>query len=179
MPATGVNVAKIDRVTGLIPVLDDGTVCMELIFWRHAEAADAVPGESDLARALTAKGHKQAEKMAAWLNPRLPAETRVLVSPALRTRQTVAPLACDYLLEAAIAPEASPEALLDAVGWPRADGVRLIVGHQPTLGLVIAHLLGVPGPLSVRKGAIWWLKSRHRETGNAWVLKAALTPDML
>jgi phosphohistidine phosphatase, SixA len=42
---------------------------MELILWRHAEAEDGSP---DLERELTGKGHKQAEKMAAFLRPRLP-----------------------------------------------------------------------------------------------------------
>ena len=37
---------------------------MDLILWRHAEAE---AGEPDDGRALTSKGHKQAEKMAAWL----------------------------------------------------------------------------------------------------------------
>ena len=40
---------------------------MELILWRHAEAEDGIP---DLDRKLTAKGRKQAEKMAAFLRPR-------------------------------------------------------------------------------------------------------------
>ena len=54
---------------------------MELILWRHADAEDGVPDE---ARRLTAKGRKQAEKMAAWLTARLPADCRVMVSPATR-----------------------------------------------------------------------------------------------
>ena len=36
---------------------------MDLILWRHAEAE---PGEPDLGRRLTAKGHKQAERMGEW-----------------------------------------------------------------------------------------------------------------
>ena len=55
---------------------------MELILWRHAEAEDGAP---DIARELTAKGHKQATKMAEFLRPRLPENTRILVSPARRT----------------------------------------------------------------------------------------------
>ncbi|MGB6053615.1 MAG: histidine phosphatase family protein, partial [Burkholderiaceae bacterium] len=42
---------------------------MELILWRHA---DAEPGEPDLERALTAGGRRQAAKMAAWLDRKLP-----------------------------------------------------------------------------------------------------------
>ncbi len=41
---------------------------MDLILWRHAEAEKANPGSDDLTRALTAKGEKQATRMAAWLD---------------------------------------------------------------------------------------------------------------
>ncbi|HSO07654.1 MAG TPA: histidine phosphatase family protein, partial [Pelomicrobium sp.] len=58
---------------------------MDLILWRHAEAEDGVP---DLARKLTPKGVKQAKRIAKWLRPRLPADTRVIVSPARRALQT-------------------------------------------------------------------------------------------
>jgi phosphohistidine phosphatase len=38
---------------------------MDLILWRHARAADARPGQSDLDRELTAKGHRQAGRVTA------------------------------------------------------------------------------------------------------------------
>ena len=53
---------------------------MDLILWRHAEAE---PGEPDLGRRLTAKGHKQAERVGSWLDGHLPQTTRILVSPAV------------------------------------------------------------------------------------------------
>ena len=46
---------------------------MELILWRHADAEDPGP-KGDFARELTKKGRKQAERMAAWLRPRLEGE---------------------------------------------------------------------------------------------------------
>ena len=58
---------------------------MELILWRHAEAADGGP---DMARRLTLKGLRQAQDVAGWLRPRLAKHTRIIVSPAQRTRQT-------------------------------------------------------------------------------------------
>ncbi len=61
---------------------------MDLILWRHAEAHPQRDGQTDLERALTAKGERQAERMAEWLNRRLADSTRILVSPALRTQQT-------------------------------------------------------------------------------------------
>ena len=53
--------------------------------WRHAEAEDGVP---DLERRLTAKGRKQAERVAQWLLQRLPARFAVIASPAARAQHT-------------------------------------------------------------------------------------------
>lgn len=58
---------------------------MDLILWRHAEAEDGDGNKPDAQRRLTARGEKQARDMAAWLNARLPKDTTVLVSPAIRT----------------------------------------------------------------------------------------------
>ena len=150
---------------------------MELILWRHAEAADGMP---DMDRPLTAKGLKQAERMAAFLQERLPTHTRILASPALRTQQTVQALTRHYTTEPAIAPGASPAAVLRATGWPEAGGCVLLVGHQPTLGGVAAHLLyGGRGSLSVKKGAIWWFARRERDDDDQTILRLVIAPDQL
>src|SRR5690606_29085158 len=65
-----------------------GAARMDLILWRHAEAEDEREGQGDLDRALTGRGEKQSARMAAWLDRLLPAETRILASPALRCQQT-------------------------------------------------------------------------------------------
>jgi phosphohistidine phosphatase len=150
---------------------------MELILWRHAEAEDGFP---DAKRALTEKGHKQAEKMAEWLKARLPEDARILVSPSVRTQQTASALTKDFSTVDALAPGADAQAILDAAGWPRAGGTVVIVGHQPTLGEVLSRLL-VNGndSWSVKKGAVWWLVNRKRGNGAETVLKAAITPDLL
>ncbi|MGA8864049.1 MAG: histidine phosphatase family protein [Gallionella sp.] len=148
---------------------------MDLILWRHAEAADGVP---DLARELTAKGTKQAAKVAAFLNRHLPSHCRILVSPATRTQQTVAALTSHFNLAPTISPGASAEAVLHAARWPDAGGTVLVVGHQPTLGDVAAQLLGCDGEtLSIKKGAIWWFSQRE---GSAQVaLRLMITPEFL
>ena len=104
---------------------------MDLILWRHA---DAEPGEPDLERRLTAKGVRQAERMAAWLDSHLPDRCRVLVSPAERAQQTARPLGRKFKIVPELAPGASAAAVLAAAGWPDAREATLIVGHQPTLG---------------------------------------------
>ena len=85
---------------------------MDLILWRHAEAIEAQDSNEDLDRALTPKGERQAQRMAAWLNRQLPSSARVLVSPARRAQQTAAALGRKLRTHPALAPDATVEALL-------------------------------------------------------------------
>jgi phosphohistidine phosphatase len=151
---------------------------MELILWRHAEAEDPGP-KGDFARELTKKGRKQAERMAAWLRPRLEGEWRVIASPAARAVQTVTPLGLDYEIVPEIDPSRAAPDLLRAVAWPKGGRV-VAVGHNPTLGEVAAQLLGSPGgEAAFKKGAIWWFATRSRGDGIETVLKAVMAPDMI
>jgi phosphohistidine phosphatase len=150
---------------------------MDLILWRHA---DAEPGAPDLERRLTAKGVRQAERMAAWLDSHLPDRCRVLVSPAERAQQTARPLGRKFKIVPELAPGASAAAVLAAAGWPDAREATLIVGHQPTLGETAALLLsGSEAPWGMRKAAVWWLSDRDREQGAEVVLKVVVGPDFV
>lgn len=153
---------------------------MDLILWRHAEAEVIAPGQDDLQRALTPKGERQARRMAAWLNHRLAATTRVLVSPALRCRQTAEALGREVRILPSIAPDAPISALIEASRWPKSAEPVLICGHQPTLGLLAAHLLaGVDQEWAVKKGAVWWLRWRQRDGEPEVTLHAVQGPDAL
>jgi phosphohistidine phosphatase len=150
---------------------------VELILWRHAEAADGAP---DLARRLTPKGLRQAQDIAAWLRPRLAKKTRIIVSPAQRTRQTANALGGEHEIVPELAPGASPAAVLAAAGWPERSGAVLVVGHQPTLGLVASMLIaGAPIAWSIKKGAVWWISHRVRDQQTQVVLRAVISPDLL
>lgn len=150
---------------------------MDLILWRHADAQDGAP---DLERALTAKGRKQAEWVAAWLNERMPKGARVLVSPAVRTRQTADALERPYEVVPDLAPGADATHLLAAAGWPDGEGTVLVVGHQPSVGEVASMLLfGETLAMSVKKGGLLWLTNRVRGSQPQTVLKAAMTPEMV
>lgn len=153
---------------------------MDLILWRHAEAFEMREVQEDLDRALTPKGERQAQRMAAWLNQQLPSSTRVLVSPARRCQQTAGALDRKFKTVPGLAPDATVEALLHSVRWPEAREPVLVVGHQPTLGLVAAYLLsGQPQAWSVRKGGVWWLRARQREADLQVVLQAVIGPELL
>ncbi|HUW36367.1 MAG TPA: phosphohistidine phosphatase SixA [Rhodocyclaceae bacterium] len=169
---------------------------MDLILWRHAEAAEATAlnrdPKADLKRRLTHRGEKQARVVARWLLERQPKHLRILVSPAARCQQTAHALGQRFEIEARIAPGADVADLIGAAGWPggieqrshqraeqRAAAV-LLVGHQPALGRLAALLLsGQEADWAVKKGALWWFSSRSREGESQTVLRAVANPDML
>jgi phosphohistidine phosphatase len=149
---------------------------MDLILWRHADAA---PGEPDIDRPLTAKGLRQAARVGAWLDRRLPKRCAILVSPAIRAQQTAAALERKFRTFDELAPGVSPQRMLAATGWPDATGTVVIVGHQPALGEAAALLMaGEPSEWWMQKGALWWLSNRERSRGAA-VLRAAIGADFI
>lgn len=150
---------------------------MELILWRHAEAEDGIP---DMTRQLTAKGVRQAGKMASFLSTRLPKDTRILVSPAKRTQQTAQALTRNFTTEPTIAPGTSPQAILKATDWLEGEGCVLVVGHQPALGEVAALLMaGKQEYWNIKKGAVWWFNRREREGNPETILRLVITPDLI
>ena len=153
---------------------------MDLILWRHAEAFEMRELDEDLQRALTPKGERQAQRMAEWLGQRLAHSTRILVSPARRCQQTAKALDRKFKTLNELAPDSNGEALLKAARWPDASEPVLIVGHQPTLGLVASYLLSeLPQPWTLKKGAVWWIRGRNREDLAQVVLQAVQNPDCL
>jgi len=153
---------------------------MDLILWRHAIAEDEDESGDDLKRSLTSRGEKQAARMAVWLDQHLPDGTLILCSPALRCEQTVAPLGRKYKLRQELAPDQDSVLLLKAAGWPAARQPTLIVGHQPGLGQAISRLLGLKQDTSpMRKGAVWWLRTRERDGEKQTVVISVQSPDVL
>lgn len=158
---------------------------MDLILWRHAEAHQLREGEAhtpadDLARALTPKGERQAQRMAQWLDQRLPETTRILVSPAVRAQQTAEALQRSFKTVPTLHPLGSVDELLAAARWPDSNEPVLVVGHQPTLGVAAARLLaGTDLPWSVKKAAVWWLRHRVREGVPQVVLQAVQAAEFL
>ncbi|HEX9171931.1 MAG TPA: histidine phosphatase family protein [Telluria sp.] len=150
---------------------------MELILWRHADAENSEP---DLERVLTARGRHQAQQVADWLNVRLPPNTRILCSPAVRAQQTLEPLQRDFDVLDSLGTGAEPAAVLQAAGWPARHGTVLVVGHQPTLGRLASLLLcGRAQGLDVRRGACWWFEQSDPHDSDTLALKAVVTPELV
>ena len=147
---------------------------MDLILWRHAEAQEHAPGLNDVDRALTADGERQARRVGEWLQRLLPADARVLCSPAKRTQLTARALSRPFDTASAVAPDAPGVAVLRAANWPHARSTVVVVGHQPTLGEAAA--MAMPGQAqrwSIKKGGVVWLRS----TGEGVQLVAMRSPD--
>jgi phosphohistidine phosphatase len=156
---------------------------MDLVLWRHAEAYDLSEGdppEADLSRELTPRGAKQATRMATWLDRQLPEGTKIYSSSAVRAEQTAKALQRKYKIRTELQPGASISQLLEVAQWPNSDSTVLLIGHQPSLGAVVAHLMGLQeASCAVKKGAVWWLRTRQRENHQQTVLVTVQTPEYL
>lgn len=161
---------------------------LNLFIWRHAEAEDGSP---DLARALTPKGRRDAARVGRALSRLLDDSSRIIASPAVRTRETA-----DGLTDIAnraietdprIAPGASLSAVLTTVDEAVSTAVAaggaasiVVVGHQPWVGQLARHLLtGDDDDWAFRKAAAWWLVRRGRDGGVQWTLKSVIDPDVV
>jgi phosphohistidine phosphatase len=158
---------------------------MNLILWRHAQAHEAMPGCDDLSRSLTHKGEGQAARVAAWLDRQLPQSARVISSPAVRAEQTVKALGRKFKLRDELMPDGSADEVLDLIKWkvdvgPSQKGVVLLVGHQPTLGQIASRLMEVSEQAcDIRKGAVWWLRCRMRESTLKTSIVTVISPDLI
>lgn len=137
---------------------------MTLYLVRHGSAGhrnDADPADDD--RQLDSTGEVQATKLAEWLvhEP----ITKVLSSPYLRCRQTVAPLAELLGLEVEVT-EALAEGTPLKQSWALIDSLAketaVLCSHGDVIPDVIrtAQLRGlhVPGKSGCAKGSVWTLK---------------------
>ena len=118
---------------------------VQLYLVRHAEAVD---GEPDELRPLTAEGRRAART----LGERLAADgiqpDAILTSPLLRARETGAELARPVGVEPEpderLAPGATAESVRAAAS-ERGETI-VVIGHQPDCGRVAAELTGGPEP---------------------------------
>ena len=140
-----------------------------LIVVRHGEAGvkGGFDGPDHL-RPLSPVGHHQAEGLVVRLED-YPVE-RVLSSPTLRCRQTVAPLAADRLIQvepvAALGVDAGPAQVRSLFWDPRLDNTVLCT-HGETIDQLFTQLatdgLVAEAPLRWPKGSIWliWRTEPH------------------
>ena len=131
------SIAQADFAVGLPFTLHPSPFTFHATAWTSFSGGTPKPKTAlpISARELTAKGHKQAAEMAQWLSRRLPKDTRILVSPAVRAQQTAR--RTDAM--SSRPSRKSSRALRTQrssrpPAGPSHKGAVLVVGHQPTLG---------------------------------------------
>ena len=125
-----------------------------LLLVRHAQAADA-PVDAD--RTLTERGIRHATAIGSWLRRAAFVPDRVVVSPAVRARQTW------ELASARLAPDLTPivdarlydntvELLLAVIREAPDDGSTVaVVGHNPSVGELASVLDDGEGAPAARR----------------------------
>lgn len=152
-----------------------------LIIWRHAEAEMQSDSGHDSDRVLTKRGHKDAAKMAKWLHKHLPDDVEVLCSPARRCLQTAQALYDINHIKINVSDSLSVDAnvahIVQELLTNNSAPTILIVGHEPTLGLLISRLVALnDSACTVKKGAVWWLRQRKVGATAQYYIEAVKSP---
>jgi phosphohistidine phosphatase len=134
---------------------------LELYLIRHGVAADRgdeYPDDSK--RPLTSDGVARLRKEAKALDLLGVTFEQILSSPLVRARQTADVFA--EIMKAkppvattdALTPAGSPAAVIQELSKHMRKGSIALVGHEPNMGELAAHLIGAKVPLPFKKGAI-------------------------
>ena len=157
----------------------------DLILWRHADAEIAQPNfsvEDDMSRVLTPKGHRQAKRMARWLKQHM-RNAIVVSSSAERAMQTAAYLDVDIRIDPSFKPTTNLDAVLFALkSLEHTQQQVILVGHQPWLGALVAHLTQSNNPSThIKKGATWWLRRLQQVSSKQtdYAVFSVQTPSLL
>jgi phosphohistidine phosphatase len=153
---------------------------------RHAIAADlGGPHTTDESRPLTDEGIRRFGLQVRGLSALEVSIDTVLTSPLLRCRQTAQLLADGLGVRSAVdvldalRPGGRIADVLDSLGAHRhADAVAL-VGHEPSIGAVAAALIGAPGSIPFKRGAVCRVDVASFPPRGAGVLAWFLTPKMM
>ena len=132
-----------------------------LFLIRHAIAADAGASyPDDTLRPLTEAGVDRWTREVRGLVLLDAAMDVILTSPLLRCRQTAALLSeglegrPPVEVVDALRPGASLEALMEPLGAHRRAAAVALVGHEPSIGAIVASLLGAAVPVPFKRGAV-------------------------
>lgn len=147
---------------------------MKVFLVRHGDADAEVPeGLGDEARALTAKSRQVLVSHFASLAEHMAGIDLVLTSPLVRAVQTAQILSSilkhEGLLHAhrSLVPEMPVGAIESVLRHKTGAGV-ILVGHEPSMGAMAAHLLGIPTwTKRVHPGTVIGIDKVYDEPANA------------
>jgi phosphohistidine phosphatase len=141
---------------------------VELLLLRHGIAEERCPERVDGERALTPLGRSRTRAVAGRLVLLGLGCDQLVTSPLVRARQTA-----EIAVAAGLVAEGSPSIRVDVALAPGGDPLPLVaefqrlasahprlqrlalVGHEPDLGALAAHLIGAPeGAIGLKKAGI-------------------------
>jgi phosphohistidine phosphatase len=133
----------------------------QLLLLRHAEAEPAAAGILDFDRALSERGRREAEEAAEVISAAQLSIDECLVSPARRTRETVA-IVTGKLGLTEVPTElmptlylAGPDAMREALYGARGSShTLLVVGHNPGISELASQLCGDTPGVTLRTGGV-------------------------
>lgn len=147
---------------------------MRIYLVRHGDADAEIPeGLGDEARALTAKARLATYAHFASLAERMQQVDLILTSPLVRTVQTAQLLTLAQKHEGPLRAHRSllpdmPVGALETVLTDRAGESLVLVGHQPSMGAMAAHLLGLQTfPRQVSPGTVIGLERQDADPSAA------------
>jgi phosphohistidine phosphatase len=123
----------------------------ELLLMRHAKSDwdSGIPRDFD--RCLSPRGLRDARRMGRWIADASAVPDHVVCSPAKRVRETVELVLSELGLDPSVVQweeriyEAAPSDLLHVLGKLPAAATRvLMVGHNPGMEMLVAHLARDP-----------------------------------
>jgi phosphohistidine phosphatase len=134
---------------------------LELYLVRHglaAERGEEYPDDSK--RPLTSEGIARLRKEAKALDALDVQFDQILSSPLVRAKQTAEVFAelmkskPPVALTDALTPAGSPAAVIQELAKHMRKARVALVGHEPNIGELAAHLVGAKTPMPFKKGAI-------------------------
>ena len=158
----------------------------ELYIVRHAIAAErGSEWPDDTKRPLTERGIHRFKQEVAGLRSLDASIDEIITSPLVRAKQTADLLAAGLggkpvvRILKALEPGHSPTAIIGQVAKLARRNRIAIVGHEPGLGELAAHLLGASRPLPFRKGSICRIDLESLTSKRAGSLIWFVTPKIL
>ena len=158
----------------------------ELYIVRHAIAAErGSEWPDDTKRPLTERGIHRFKQEVAGLRSLDASIDEIITSPLVRAKQTADLLAAGLggkpvvRILKALEPGHSPTAIIGQVAKLARRNRIALVGHEPGLGELAAHLLGASRPLPFRKGSICRIDLESLTSKRAGSLIWFVTPKIL
>jgi len=161
---------------------------MDVLILRHGKAGKRVTdGMADGDRLLTPKGAKEIRGVARWMAKAGISPGVIATSPLPRARETAEIVANGISFEGEVArwdelgPGPDPETVADRLaGLPEATLV-LLVGHEPQLSGLVAHLAGAGAGarIALGKGGMAMIQRYDPASGISGELAWLLTPDQI